>query len=578
MSVHSILHLYIAQITFEPLSLLHVASVKQESRKTLYAYYITVTTNDACRTHATSHAMAMSRSMETRARKKRRIRRESIPRTTTNTNLYFDVVPHDVLFHLVKHLSKWPHSEQWLDTVDGDDVLTVLRTEGALSNVSRSMFYSLGNQLWSSRVFGTEKFEIVAEILAPHLESLSFSVSASGAFKSYEFSSLRSLQVGMFGVTMRMFRDVLTACGSSLVELTCQPGSLRKADVRNIAFHCKSLRVLKLCELTYKNISLKMIWEELGDKLTKFSGRIALNDFPLIAHHCTALRELKIVNSGEVIDENKQMVIESVQALQSLCVLGMESFGHVNDLEFLTVEELEALIQGRPSDFLLEFEGSFNSQEKFHDVMRSIGSRLRVFSYLFVFNPIPGGTTFMLDNIQELRLEYDYRHDDLKLERLFTHPMPNLRKLAISVKNTSIFSNIARCTSNLLELTCALPDSYGEILYFLSVSASDITQLLQENEKLHHLDIDFGFTQTYPSDDMILLISCLNVSEAIMHVVIRYYTESETDSGRDPDSHTLNEFTRKEPGINSEKCKKLRNACVPLRTKRIGLQFKRYSY
>ena len=536
-------------------------------------YYITVHTNHACCTHTTSFGIAMLRPVETRARKIRRIRRESTLRTITNKNLYFDVVPYDVLFHIVKHLSKWPHSERWLDTVDDDDILTLLRTEGALSNVSKSMFSSSGNELWSSRFFGSEKHEMLVEILAPHLQSLSFSESLCRAFNLYEFSSLRVLKVEMFTLTVRLFRHVLTACGSSLVELTYKPGRLRKANVRNIALYCKSLSVLRIYDNGYNEVSLKMIWEELGDKLTKFTGCIPLNDFPLIARNCTALKELKIANRQEAIDGNKQIVIESVQALQSLRVLGIVSCEHDDAPQFLTVEELEALIQGRPSDFLLDLFGSFNSQEKFRDAMRSIGSRLRVFYLLQNFDSIPVGTMFMLDNIQELRIENHYQYGDFKLERLFTHPMPNLHKLTISVKNTSIFSHIARCTSNLLELTCRLPFSDENPVSFLTVRASDVTQLLHENKKLHHLDIDFGFTETYPSDDMVLLISCLNVSEATMHVVIRYYTESESDIGRDSYSHTLNEFTGKEQDKDSEKYEKLRNTCVPLRTKRVGLQF-----
>ena len=567
-----------AQITLETVSSLPGACVKSESSITLYAYYITVPTNPACHIHATSHAMAMSKPMETQARKIQHTRRESVLRTITNKNLYFDVVPHDVLFHLVKHLSKWPHSEQWLDTVGDVDALTVLRTEGALSNVCKSMFNSLRHEPWSSSVFGSEEFEMLAEMLAPHLESLSFNGDLFRALNVHEFSSLRVLQVEMRSVTVRLFRHVLTLCGSSLVELTCESGSLRKADVRNIAVHCKSLSVLKLCELSYESASLKIIWKALGDKLTKFSGFIALNDFPLIARHCTALRELKIVNTKKVISGNKQMVIESIQALQSLRVLGIDLYDYCYFFRSLTVEEIEALVQGRPSDFLLDFDGSFNSQEKFGDVMRSIGSRLRVFSLVLNFDSIPAGTTFMLDNIQELRLRKYVYCDDLKLERLFTHPMPNLRKLIISVKNTSIFSHIACCTSNLLELTCELPDSGGDTDYSFSVRASDITQLLQENKKLHHLDINFGFTQTRLSDDMILLISCLNVRDAMMHVVIRYHTDSESDIGRDTDSYTLNEFTGMEQDKNSEMYKKLLNACAPLRTKRIDLQFIRDPY
>ena len=557
-----------------PVNSSRVACVKSESSLScMHTVLHYSQQKHACRTRPTSFALAKSRPVETRARKIRPIQRESVLRTIMAKNLYFDVVPHDVLFHLVKHLSKWPHSEQWLDTVDDDDALTVLRTEGALSNVCKSMFNSLGQELWSRRVFGSEKFEMLAEILAPHLESLSFNGGLFRAFNLYEFSSLRVLQVEMSGVTARVFRHVLASCGSSLVELTCEPGSLRKADVRSIALHCKSLSVLKLYEHSWCSISVKIIWEELGDKLTKFSGRIALNDFPLIARHCTALRELKIVNTEQVSSGNKQMVIESVQALQSLRVLGIELDEYDYGQEFLAVGEFEAFLQGRPSDFLLDIHGSFNSQENFRDVMRSIGSRLRLFSLVLNSDSIPAGTTFMLDSIQELRLRKSDDYDDLKLERLFTHPVPNLRKLSIPVKNTSIFSHIARCTSNLLELTCELPVSEGNPVSFRSVRASDITQLLHENKGLYDLDIDFGFTETYPSDDMILLISCLNVSEAIMHVVMRYYTDSESGSGGNADSGALDEFTGQEQDRNSEKYKKLRNACVPLRTKRIGLQF-----
>ena len=78
------------------------------------------------------------------------------------------------------------------------------------------------------------------------------------------------------------------------------------------------------------------------------------------------------------------------------------------------------------------------------------------------------------------------------------------------------------------------------------VRALDDTQLLHENKRLHNLGIEFGFPQAYTSNDMILLISCLNVSEASIQVVIRYYTEIELDSGGDAGSVVRNEFTLKE--------------------------------
>ena len=509
--------------------------------------------------------------METRARKLRRIQQENILRTSRNKSLYFGVVPHDVLFHFVKHLSKWPHSEQWLDTVDDNDALTVLRIGGALSGVSGSMFNSLGYRPWLHSGFGFEKFDTLALVLAPHLDSLYVNSDRIRVFSWYNFSSLRVLRVDMLNVTLRVFRHALSSSGSSLVELTCKHGNLRKSDARNIARYCKSLRVLNLNDNSVHVISLKVIWEALGEKLTKFTGRIPVSDFPLVARHCTALNELKIANMAQLINENKQMVMESLQTLHSLNVLRISSYDDA--LLFMTVEEIEAFLQGRPSDFLLGLKCSLDSPEKFFDVMHTIGSRLRLFSLEFDFDTLPSETSFMLNNIQELQLLNCNDYNDLKLERLFTHSMPNLRKLTISVKNTSIFSHIARCTSNLLELTCELPFSDENPIPFLSVRASDVTQLLQENQKLHRVDVDFGFTPTFPSDDMILFVSCFNVREAIMHVVMRYYAGNELDNDKNLHSAALNELTAKGPDMNSEKYEKLRNTCVPLRTKQINLEF-----
>ena len=63
---------------------------------------------------------------------------------------FFDLVPVDVLFLVLKHLSKQPFSEWcWLQSVNVNDVKTVLRLGGALSSASREVFKSLEHGLCS---------------------------------------------------------------------------------------------------------------------------------------------------------------------------------------------------------------------------------------------------------------------------------------------------------------------------------------------------------------------------------------------------------------------------------------------
>lgn len=495
--------------------------------------------------------------METRARKLRRIgQQQSIPRTDTNQNLFLDVVPQDVLSHFVRHLSKRPFSDDWINSVNDDDVLTILRIGGAFSTVSQKMFKSLDFHYVCNDI-GKQKFDLLASMLAPHLESLFLDVDRIRVLDSCKFSSLRVLRVNMENVSAKMFKRVLTLCGSSLVELIYEWGSMRKSDARNIARLCKSLKVLDTVGADGVN-SLKVIWEELGSVLKKFSGCIPLDDLPLIALHCSVLEELAIGNIEYLKNENSQVVMESLQALQSLQVLDLSFLDSDNYSSHMASDEIETLVLGRPSNFLFDIGWVFHTSEKFSDIMHKIGSRLRMASLYFVFDSISLEASFSFNNVLELSLAHLGDHPNLGLERLFVQPMPNLRSLCIRVKCTTILRHIARSVSSLRKLHCDLSPADYHPESGPRVHDSDVTQLLRANRRLHRLEMKFGRIRTYPSNDIICFISCLHISESMMHVVIRY-------------TH-LRRRLGYESGIDDEKYEKLRDACACLRTRRISVE------
>ena len=507
--------------------------------------------------------------METRARKLRRIQRE------TRASRYLDVVPRDILFHLVKHLSKWPNSDQWFNSVDEVDALTILQIDGPLGDVSQEMFKSLND----NQDFGYEKFGLLAPILAPHVQSLYLDVDRIRGLDCRRFSSLRTLEVSIEGVSSKILNQILASSGGTLVELGLNyrsGGAMRKADARNIARHCKSLKSL---DVEYFNAtSLKVIWETLGGTLTKFSGCIPLGDFPLLVRHCTVLEELKLSNIPQLKDEDPRLVLDSLEALQSLKVLGLT----LSDGEFqrtdMTVEEIETFVGRRQSNFLFDIDMDFGSRDNFSRTMRAIGCRLRLFSLVLGFDSIPSERSWGLKNIQELEVVEHMNRTDYGIERLFVQPMPKLQRLHFSLKNTSVFRNIAHSVPNLSCLICDLPTEDDNPNPILIVDASDVTELLTASKKLNRLDLDFGAAEPYPTNHMINFVSCLKISEAKMHVIVRYNTGYNYERVEYSDSDSGPEYQNisKEQVIDREKLKRMRDASVPLRTKEISLQIARY--
>ncbi len=208
--------------------------------------------------------------------------------TSAHQTRYFDVLPLDTLYVLLKFLSSTPYCEDWLTNVKPKDVHTALTLGGVLSIVSREIFTTFN---YGSVFRRTRKLRALALVMAPHMERFDLYGRKYRRFDFERLSRLRVLIVN-YNSNANLIEQVLVAVGENLLELEIHTFIVRKRLVRNIAQYCKSLKVFNSDDAVYR-ASSKPIWTALGSTLTEVRGYFPEDDLAYIARYCTRLESVQ---------------------------------------------------------------------------------------------------------------------------------------------------------------------------------------------------------------------------------------------------------------------------------------------
>ncbi len=477
---------------------------------------------------------------------------------------FFDLVPVDALFLILRHFSKDPFSERcWVQSVDVDDVKTVLRLGGALGAASREMFKSLEHGLCSFDSWIEEcMYAFMVRMMAPQLENMVLYPLVGRKINCEQLCSLRVLSV-VHGVRANDLKRILIALGNSLEELDITNAHLvRRKMVQAIAWYCKSLKVFKT-DVVEWHTSFEPIWQAVGDTLVEYSGHVPENELAHIAHHCTRLEKLDLMNIEELVLEDRNEVIDLLKALKALRVLNIVS----NDFERnrgLSTDQLRMLLAACPPSVKIHGYISLSHGIGVSNFIRGIGAHLQVLNLEYSLDTMPSELLPALVNIEELSLLPVEGYSDEMIESVFVEPLLHLQKLRIlHMKSSNRLRMVARSVTNLREFECSFRTGFEDHLegegmievWRVPVCGTDFIELLCANVHLRFVGVNFGITRQRVTNEITEFIPLLKVCDSLEYVEI---------------SNTMIDNISEEMP-NSERVKEISNACVPLRNKSFSL-------
>lgn len=481
--------------------------------------------------------------------------------TETQLMRYFDVVSVDALSVLTKYLSHEPHSALWLHKISANDAQTVLQVGGALSAISRKMFKSLrGDDFNCFRSLCSNKSILLMNLMASHLEYLNGRESDLRRLNYERFCSLRVLCLYTCDDESAVER-ILAASGKSLLELEVRGRCMKKRMVGAIARHCKSLNAICVDFFNYPT-SLKPIWSATGNTLIELRGDLPRREFIHIASYCKRVEKLNLWIENETkFVAIGDALIELLDALKSLQIL--DTNGRSKMYYSFTADNIRSLLKVCPSDVHVYTTIFVDHCDAFADYIRAVGTSLRRIAVYCQVGTLPREVIHAFVNVEELSLNLGPNAFTV-VKSIFVDPMPNLRELSIrnlkNVKNSKLFSVLARSVSNLREFSCHFLGSSHDEEKRVPMKSSDFIKFLQANKHLSGFYLNYG--SSYDSlavrEDITDFIPCLKVCKYLSDVVITYF-----------DAEAVNTRVWYEV---------IGNACVPLRTKSLTLtvNFVRY--
>ena len=455
---------------------------------------------------------------------------------------YFDLVPPDALFIVLRHLSKQPYSQSPL-RLHAKDALMVLQCGGGLSAASREMLTSM--TLDDIECITPNDYLFLANIMAPHLERLCVYEPNYFAIDFGRITSLRSLIFDEGDSEEDLSNDlddVLSSCGHSLKEIELKGGWMKETTVEAIGEYCNSLEALCLSYGMYP-ASLEPIWNERANTLIKLRGCIPERELNNIALHCTKLDELALWNLDEILAFGRDTVLNLIGCLKSLQTLVFHMY---DDNNHLTAYDMNMLLEVCSPNVHVHFIDIYGAIDNIQDYLRVIGSRLRLLRLNSAMSVIQKELLPAFCNIEELALgccsaNHTEQAIDI-IQSIFVQCLPNLRILCIrDVDHSNILPIIAKSVSNLREFQCSflLSESFAHVSHF--------NLLFRNNPHLSYISLDLPSCDTISSSS---IIANFKGFHHLRHVEI-------STVGRNQ--------------VVLERSQEIRNACVSLRTVSLSL-------
>ncbi len=470
---------------------------------------------------------------------------------------FFDTVPLDPLGHVVQHFAENPFIERWVTTVNTSDALLAIQSGGSLGTAAIDRFKSYsGNDI---STYPRPVFASFLATMAPVIESLFVYGSIREPIKSNDFRAVRALDIESFDNEEAVLR-IFQKCGGSLRELRLHCGRLDELHIRIIARNCTSLAVLDLNDVKYEQ-TLEPVWRTVGDSLRELYGLSRSTEFVHISRHCTNLEKLGLYKWHT--SWSSSAAIDLFKSLRNLQVLIFPLRERALQSVSFTVDSLNALLAVSSPNMCVHSEMEFRHSDTCVEYIRTIGPRLRVLDMQCELGSIPCDMSDLLENIEELTITPQVLDSESTyaspMESMFEGAMPNLHKLSIhTMHGPRLLSAIARSVTSLRDFECSFALLFADGVRQIPVKSTDFQEFLEGNKQLSRIHIDYGGvhgeehdTEAEMTNEVAELIRQFRKCPALSDVSITY------DYGYPPLSH--------------EGVQKIRNACVPMRCKRIGL-------
>lgn len=467
---------------------------------------------------------------------------------------FFDLVPQDTLFIVLRHLSKQPYAQRWCESVNSMDALMVLQCGGALRDASGEMMKSLRSAEFE-KVSPNEHLSL-ANLMAPHLERLLVTEYVISTIDYHRIVPLREL-IFEENVSANDLDHVLVICGESLKELEIKGECMKESSVTTISSHCKSLESFSISYNVYP-ATLGPIWNSIGSTLLKLHGDVPEREMDRIALHCSKVQILDICNLREVMPVGLNVLMRLLSSLKSLRVIYLYMLKS-EDVNRMTAIDVGRLLDVCSSNISVNFRIFVYGISDFLDYIRIIGRRLRLLSQLEIGVEIPNDLAPSLCNIEELSMAFANANsaNDMYMitKSMFTKPLPRLRKLCLRLANNSkLIPIIAGSVSNLRELECSFccfMSADGQISKHVTVKQAHFVQLFKANKRLRSIKMYFNWiAEESTTNSIVDFISHLHLCSCLNNVVIKYW---------------------KGDRVTRDIAQAIRNASVSLRNRSLGL-------
>ncbi len=507
---------------------------------------------------------------------------------------YFDGVSPEILFLVLRHLSKQPFSKYWMEWLEVKDVETVLRLGGPLSAASQEMFKSLEHEFFAFNSWVERPLYVVlGSLMAPGLESLVLYPQVGEKISHKQLRSLRVLTVSCnfrrkdlsrilnkhgeslgvldfdihrpfdgivynFEYRWRDLKRIQNAPEESLQEFGFHVKKLNRAVVRTIADNCKSLKVFTTNFHDY-GASLEPIWKAASNTLVEFRGCVPKQELVHIARHCIRLQKLELTNIEDLILEAGKELVDLLRALKTLRILVLVlHYYHDEVYQGLSTDLIRMLVEACPPNVRIHGAVTTSHESGALNFMRGVSTHLHVFRLEYSFDTMPTDIGPVFGNVEDLVLSPVEGYSDKVIELVFVEPLPHLRRLFIgSVRNSKILHMVARSVHNLRELECLFGLALEVEEEPVPVVGSDFADLLHTNVHLRYISVDFVVARELVTSVILDFIPLLKVCRFLEHVDINNGL-----NGKLPKHERLSKKGR---------LKEISDACIPLRTKSLSL-------
>lgn len=497
--------------------------------------------------------------METRQEKEPCITQlSSTTSFTPQTQLYFALIPADVVMAIIRQISKRPYAPYWQSHVDCTEAQNVLRCGGIVTEIAQTMFSQLsygnsqhresfGSECSSLRVSKETDLSRLLLDLGPRLRSLTFETRLQ-EFDFYveKCTQLRELTVKDWCPERpgRTVDRILKSCGHSLTHLNIYgSGQMRWQLVRSITNNCSALESLLLNDQTVLDVEMEKFWQVIGRTLKRLRCLPSMKEQALefAERHCKLLEDVEIITNP--------LCFPFVQFYENLgAQLRML---RLNCFVCTRTPEVMAQILDKCPNVLVDV--SIRGHEKMLSVLCG---RVRKLELSCISHPSVQFATMAnaFTALTELRLN-NLRSNSLKFAMdLFNSHLPNLAKLSVDdthafqlqggalVPSLSVLDVVACNVHSLREFECRSSNP---------LDPQSFKSLLDSNRDLRR------FTLTYFSDGDTVSNTFFVINSVFLVQSLVQYS-------------SVHEFEVCLP-YRKIVSNQIRNACVPLRGRQLNL-------